>query len=94
MAIEAAVLFVLRREHRRVVGHDDEDALSADDGGIHEGVAANVEAHVLHAGHGTLASVGHADGGLKGGLLVGAPVGNYALFLGLLRVNNILCDLG
>ena len=94
VAIVAAVLFVLRREHARVVGHHDEDALRADDGSVHEGVAAHVEAHVLHAGHGALAGVGHADGGLKGRLLVGAPVGDHAEFLGLFRVDDILCDLG
>ena len=84
----------MRREHAWVVGHHDEDALRADDGGIHEGVAADIETHVLHTGHGTFASVGHADGGLEGRLLVGAPVGDHAEFFGLLRVDDILCDLG
>ena len=94
MTIEAAVLFVLRREHARVVGYHNENAFGTNDGSVHEGVATDVETHVLHAGHSAFASVGHTDGGLEGCLLVSAPVGNHAEFLGLLRVDDILCDLG
>ena len=83
VTIVAAVLLILRREHARVIGHHNEDTLSANDGRVHKGVATHVETHVLHASHGAFASVGHADGGLKGRFLVGAPVGDHALFPGL-----------
>ena len=94
VTVVAAVLLVLAGEHAGVVGHHDDDALGADDGGVHEGVAADVEAHVLHAGHGAFAAVGHADRGLEGGLLVGAPVGDNTLFLGLFALHHIFGNLG
>ena len=93
MAIEAAVLLVLRRKHRGVVGHYNDDALGADDGGIHEGVAADIQTHMLHAGHGAFACVGNADGGLEGGLLVGAPVGTDAFLGSLFGLNHIFGNL-
>ena len=52
------------------------------------------EAHVLHAGHGSLATVGHADGGLEGGLLVGAPVGDNTLLFGLFALHHVFGNLG
>ena len=93
VAVVAAVLFVLGGEHGGVVGDDDDDALGADDGSIHEGVAADIEAHVFHASHGTFAGIGDADRSLEGSFFVGAPVGDNTLFFGLFGFHHILSDL-
>ncbi len=83
VAIVAAVLLVLRREHRRVISDNDDNALGSDDSSIHKGVATDVETHVLHAGHGAFAGVGNTNRGFESRLFVGAPVGDNTLFLSL-----------
>ena len=93
VAIETAVLLVLRGEHRGIVGHNDDDTLGADDRGIHEGVATDIQTYMLHASHGTFAGVGNADRGLEGCFLVGAPVGTDAFLGCLFRFDYIFCDL-
>ena len=82
VAVVAAVLFVLAGEHGGVVGNDYDNTFSSDDGSVHEGVAANIETHMLHACHGTFAGVSDTDGGLEGGFFVCAPVGYDAFFFG------------
>ena len=92
-AVEARVLFVLRRVHRGVVGrHDDQTAVGAGHRRVDEGVGGDVHADMLHADQGALAGKRHAERLLHGGLLVGRPRAVDAAF-GRKRVSlNVLRD--
>ena len=73
-AVEARVLFVLRRVHRRVVGRDDHQAaVGSGHARIDKGVGGDVHADVLHADQRPFAAERHAEGLFHGGLLVGRP---------------------
>ena len=74
LGVEAAVLLVLGRMHRRVVGREHDQApVHAGDGAVDEGVGADVHAYVLHADEGPLAGIGHAEGRFHCSFFVGAP---------------------
>ena len=78
-----AVLLVLGAVDIRVVRHhDDEPALDARVGERHERVGRDVQAHVLHAGHGPCARKGSAGGDLDGDLLIRRPLGGDLLVPG------------
>ncbi len=62
--------------HPRVVGDgEDEPAVGAGDGAVHEGVGGDVEPDVFHADQGAFAGPTHAQGFFVGDLLVGGPEG-------------------
>ena len=91
----AAVLLVLARVHRGVVGDDhDQPAVRAGDGRVHERVGGDIEPDVLHAGHRALAGERHAERLLHGRLFVAAPGGADAQRAGLGRLLDVFRDLG
>ena len=94
-AVEAAVLLVLAGVHGGVVGHQHYDAaVDARHGAVDEWVGADVQSDVLHAHQCALAHVGHAQGGLHGCLLVGAPAAVYAALASQRTGLDVLRNLG
>ena len=93
-AVKAGVLFVLRRVHRRVVGHeDDQSAVGAGYGRVDESVGGYVQAHVLHADERPLADVRDAQSGFHRRFFVGAPPAMPAAQRGQFRGLDIFGDL-
>ena len=81
LPVKAGVLFILGGMHRRVVGRDDDQAaFHAGDAGIDEGIGTDVHTHMFHADQRPLARIGHAQGGLHGRFLVGAPAAPHPAF--------------
>ena len=81
-AVEAGILLVLGGVHGRVVGGDDDDAaVHAGDAGVHEGIGADVHAHMLHADQRPFPGIGHAQGGLHGRFFIRTPAAADAAFL-------------
>ena len=79
--VETGILLVLRGMHGRIVrSQHHQAAFHARDGGVDEGVGADVHAHVLHAHKRPLAGVRHAQRGFHRRLLVGAPTAVHAAF--------------
>ena len=95
LGIEARVLLVLRRVHRRVVCcKDDESALHAGNGAVDEGIGTNVHANMLHADQCTFTCIRHAESRFHGGLLVGAPARMQIAFAGKRMVLYKFCYFG
>ena len=85
-SVSARVLLVLRRVHRRVVGHNqNQTAVDARDGRVHKRVGAHVQAHVLHTNNAAFARKRHTQRGLVGCFLVGRPLRADAAPLRLFR---------
>ena len=76
--VVAAVLFVLAGVHAGIVGDgDDQAAVRARHGRVHEGVRRHVQTDVLHADERPAPGPGHAQGLLVGDLFVGRPEGMH-----------------
>ena len=81
VAIEAAVLLVLRGVHRGVIGHEDhQTAVHTCHARVNERVGAHVQAHMLHADQRTLAHEGHTKGSLHSRLLISTPAAMNVAF--------------
>ena len=95
LAIEAAVLLVLARMHRGVVGREHhQSATHASDGAVDKRVGTHVHSHVFHTHQGTPSGIAHAQCGLHGCLLVCAPAAVYAALTGQLVALYVFCDFG
>ena len=95
LGIEPRVLLVLRTVHRRIVSrHNNQSAVDARDGRVDKRIGADVHTHVLHTNEGAFAGVGHAEGSLHGGLLVGCPLAKDAGRCLALVELDVLCDFG
>ena len=75
----AGVLFVLGAVETGVIGDDkDKTAVRSDIGDRVDRICSHVQADHLHAGQGTDACEGSADGDFRGNLLIGSPLSVYA----------------
>ena len=84
--IVTAILLILRRMLRRVVGnYQHQTTIHARDCRVHKRVGAGVQSHVLHTDDGTFARIRHAKSGFVGRLFVAAPFRTDVLFARIFR---------